>query len=130
MAFPLTHRYFETVYAPSLGASAIQFGRHAAFLLAEGDGRFDIRAMELAADLGFVSRAHRATVDCARLRNAITRLVRAGVVRPLDPTGIGILVAVPPLTGKALDNLSSRLRHIHDHHMATARSTVPRGSGG
>lgn len=114
--FDLTHPYFELVYAPSLGPSAVTLGRHLGRLLALHDVHpVMLCPAALSRELGMRSSSEDPLGTRSLLRRAIERLEHERLARWLEPHLLGILPEVPAVSGRVRDRLPERARRTHDH---------------
>ena len=114
--FDLTHPYFEIVYTPSLGPSAVALGRHLGRLLAAHEVHpVMVCPAALAKELGMRASSEDPLGSRSRLRRAIDRLEHGHIVRWIEPQLLGILPEVSAVSDRVRDRLPDRARRTHDH---------------
>ena len=113
-SFPLTHTYFEVVYAPILGPSAVLVARHLARKLATADDGVAVCPATLARELGLRAGGDDPLGRRSRLRRAIDRLEHHHLARWFDDQHLGLVSAAPALSTRTRDTLPPAARRAHD----------------
>ena len=137
-SFHLTHPYFEMVYAPSLGPSAVLLGRYLGRVLAAHENEtILVCPAALSREVGMRSSSEDPLGERSLLRRTIDRLEHDHIVRWLEPQHLGVLTAVPAVSDRVRDKLPAAARHAHDQfvnvidlrdeprHRATDRGLSP-----
>lgn len=112
-AFPLAHPYFEIVYAPLLGPTAVLLARAMARHLEAAGGPTTVCPVELALEIGIRASSTDPLGRKSHLVHAIDRLAHDHVVSRLGDRVLGVRIAIPPLTARALEKLPPSARHGH-----------------
>lgn len=97
-SFPLAHPYFEIVYAPLLGPTAVLLARAMARHLEAAGGPTTVCPVELALEVGIRSSSTDPLGRRSHLVHAIDRLAHDHVISRLGDRVLGVRVAVPPLS--------------------------------
>lgn len=118
-AFPLEHDYFEIVYAPLTGPTAILLARALARHLDAAGGSTTVCPIELALEVGIRASSTNPLGRKSHLVHAIDRLAHDRIVARLGDRVLGVRVAVPPLGRKALQKLPASA--LRAHHGFAAR---------
>lgn len=116
-SFPLTHSYFEVVYAPILGPSAVLVARHLARVLEAGDEPATVCPATLSLELGLRSNNEDPLGRRSRLRRAIDRLDHHHVARWFDDQHLGLVSAAPAVSTRTRGTLPPAARHAHDRFL-------------
>lgn len=120
-AFPLAHPYFEIVYAPLLGPTAVLLARAMARHLEAAGGPITVCPVELALEIGIRASSTDPLGRKSHLVHAIDRLAHDHIVNPLGGRVLGVRVAVPTLSARALAKLPSAAREAHAHYVLVVR---------
>jgi hypothetical protein len=113
LAFPLVHPYFEIVYAPLLGPTAVLLARAMARHLEAAGGPTTVSPVELALEVGIRASSVDPLGRKSHLVHAIDRLAHDRIVFRLGDRVLGVHVAVPPLRARALEKLPAAARDAH-----------------
>ncbi|KAA0235922.1 MAG: hypothetical protein EDR02_01840 [Actinobacteria bacterium] len=119
-SFPLTHPYFEIVYAPLVGPTAVLLGRAMARHLGIAGGPTTVCPVELALEVGIRASSADPLGKRSSLIHAIDRLAHDRIVSRIDDRVLGVHVAVPPLSARALEKLPAVARDAHNGFVALA----------
>ncbi len=119
-AFPIGHAYFEIVYAPLVGPTAVLLARAMARHLEVAGGPTTVCPIELALEVGIRASSCDPLGRKSHLVRAIDRLAHDHVVSRLDDRVLGVHVAVPPLSARALEKLPAPARGAHEAFVALA----------
>jgi hypothetical protein len=120
-AFPLAHPYFEIVYAPLLGPTAVLLARAMARHLAAARGPTTVCPVELALEIGIRASSTDPLGRKSHLVHAIDRLAHDHVISRLGDRVLGVRVAVSPLSARALDKLPAPVLAAHHDLVALRR---------
>ncbi len=112
--FRLTHPYFEIVYLPLVGPSAVLLARYLGRLLAASEGPITVCAAALARELGLRARSGDAFGIQSSLTKSIDRLEHHRLVRWLDDRHLGVMTEAPAVTDKVRAKLPPAARYAHD----------------
>ncbi len=112
-AFPLEHAYFEIVYAPLVGPTAVLLARAMARHLDFAGGPTTVCPVQLALEVGIRASSTDPLGRKSHLVHAIDRLAHDRIVSPLGDRVLGVHVAVPALSARALEKLPATARHAH-----------------
>jgi hypothetical protein len=112
-AFPLDHAYFEIVYAPLLGPTAVLLARAMARRLEAAGGPTTVCPIELALEVGIRASSTDPLGRKSHLVHAIDRLAHDRIVSRLGDRVLGLRLAVPPLSARALGKLPATARRAH-----------------
>ena len=112
-AFPLCHDYFEIVYAPLVGPTALFLARAMARHIDAAGGPTTIDPVELALEVGIRASSTDPLGKKSHLVHAIERLVHNHIVARLGDRVLGVRDAIPPLSSRALDGLPESIRRCH-----------------
>lgn len=112
-AFALDHPYFEIVYAPLIGPTAVLLARAMGRHLHEAGGPTILDATDLALEIGVRSTAVNAMGRRSRLVRAVDRLARNQIIVRQDDRTLGLRTAVPVLDDKRIGKLPSFARQMH-----------------
>lgn len=112
-AFPLEHVYFEIVYAPLVGPTAVLLARAMARHLEAASGPTTVCPVELALEVGIRASSTDPLGRNSRLVHAIDRLVHDRVACPLGDRVLGVRIAIPLLSGRTLAKLPAPAREAH-----------------
>lgn len=119
-AFPLDHAYFEIVYAPLVGPTAILLARAMARHLDTAGGPTTVCPVELALEVGIRASSTDPLGRKSHLVHAIDRLAHDRIVSRLGERVLGVRVAVPTLSARVLAKLPDPARHAHHDLIALA----------
>lgn len=115
-AFPLAHSYFEIVYAPLLGPTAVLLARAMARHLDAAAGPTTVCPVELALEVGIRASSTDPLGKKSHLVHAIDRLTHDRIVSRLGHRVLGVRTAVPPLSVRALEKLPPPAREAHERY--------------
>ncbi len=124
-AFPLDHAYFEIVYAPLVGPTAVLLARALARHLDAAGGPVTVCPTELALEVGVRASSADPLGKKSHLVHAIERLAHDHVVARLGDRTLGVRVAIPPLSSRALKKVPEAARSAH--HRLLAAEVAPGG---
>lgn len=119
-AFPLEHAYFEIVYAPLLGPTAVLLARAMARHLHTAGGPTTVCPVELALEVGIRASSTEPLGRKSHLVHAIDRLAHDHIVSRLGDRVLGVRVAVPALSTRALERLPAPALEAHHDFIAPA----------
>ncbi|MCZ2110588.1 MAG: hypothetical protein LC118_13650 [Dehalococcoidia bacterium] len=119
-AFPLEHEYFEVVYAPLIGPTAVLLARAMARHLQAAGGPTTVCPVELAMEVGIRASNTDPLGKKSHLVHAIDRLAHDRIVSRLGDRVLGVRVAIPPLSARALEKLPTAARVAHDALVLTS----------
>lgn len=122
-AFALDHAYFEIVYAPLIGPTAVLLARALARHLEVAGGRITVCPIELAMEIGIRAGSGDPLGRKSHLVHAIDRLAHDHVVARLGDRTLGVRVAIPPLSQRTLEKLPETSRRAH--HRLLAAGVAP-----
>lgn len=117
---PLTHDYFEIVYAPLIGPTAVLLARTMARHLEATDGSTTVCPVDLAFEVGVRASHTDPLGKKSHLVHAIDRLVHDRIVVRLGDGVLGVRIDVPPLGAQALAKLPVAAREAHQRYMSIA----------
>jgi hypothetical protein len=120
-SFPLAHPYFEIVYAPLLGPTAVLLARAMARHLEAARGPTTVCPVELALEIGIRASSTDPLGRKSHLVHAIDRLAHDHVISRLGDRVLGVRVAVPPLSARALEKLPAPALATHHDLIALRR---------
>lgn len=112
-AFPLEHAYFEIVYTPLLGPTAVLLARAMVRHLEVAGGPTTVCPVELALEVGIRASSTDPLGRKSHLVHAIDRLAHDHVVSRLGDRVLGVRVAIPSLSTRALEKLPAPAREAH-----------------
>ena len=112
-AFPLGHDYFEIVYTPLVGPTAVLLARAMARHIDAAGGPTTVCPAELALEVGIRASSTDPLGKKSHLVHAIDRLVHNHIVARLGDRVLGVRDAIPPLSSRALDGLPESVRRCH-----------------
>ena len=118
-AFPLDHDYFEIAYTPLVGPSAVLLARAMARHLEAAGGPTTVCPVELALEVGIRASSGDPLGRRSHLVHALDRLVHDHVVSRVDGRVLGVRVAVPPLSDRAVAKLPGPARAAHHQLLET-----------
>lgn len=113
-AFPLEHEYFEVVYAPLIGPTAVLLARAMARHLQTAGGPTTVCPVELAMEVGIRASNTDPLGKKSHLVHAIDRLAHNHVVARLGDRILGVRQAIPPLSPPTLAKLPTPVRMAHE----------------
>ena len=113
-AFPLEHAYFEIVYTPVLGPTAVLLARAMVRHLEAAGGPTTVSPVELALEVGIRASSTDPLGRKSHLVHAIDRLAHDHIVSRLGDRVLGVHVAISPLSTRALEKLPAPAREAHD----------------
>lgn len=111
--FPMDHIYFEVVYAPLLGPTAVLLARAMTRRIVTAGGPVNVDLSELAREIGVGARRSDNVGKKSHIVRAIDRLKHAHVVADLGDHTIGVRAEVPALSSRAVDRMPAMIRDIH-----------------
>lgn len=112
-AFPLSHEYFEIVYAPLVGPSSVLLARAMFRHLDSAGGSTTVLLAELAMEVGVRGTDNKPMGKRSHLARSIDRLVHDRIVVRQGVAALGVRIAVPPLNDHTLDKLPPATRAAH-----------------
>lgn len=112
-AFPLGHEYFEVVYTPLVGPTAVLLARAMARHLELAGGPTTVRPIELALEVGIRASSTDPLGKRSHLVHAIERLAHDHLVVWLGEGVLGVRTAVSLLSARALEKLPPAAREAH-----------------
>ena len=112
-AFPLTHDYFEIVWAPALGPTPVLLARAVARRLDGSGGAVDMSLPALARAIGVRSASLEPMGKRSPLGRAIRRLFHHGILVDLPENSLGLRVAVPAVSQRVLGTLPHEAQVAH-----------------
>lgn len=112
-AFPLEHVYFEIVYTPLLGPTAVLLARAMARHLDAAGGPTTVCPIELAMEVGIRANSTDPLGKNSHLVHAIDRLAHDHIVARLGDRVLGVCEAVPPVSSRALAKLPASALKAH-----------------
>jgi hypothetical protein len=112
-AFPLEHAYLEVVYAPLIGPTAVLLARAMARHLQAAGGPTTVCPVELAMEVGIRASSTDPLGKRSHLVHAIDRLAHDHIVARMGDRVLGIRLAVPALSQRALEKLPAPARDAH-----------------
>lgn len=126
-SFPLAHEYFEVVYTPLLGPTAVLLARAMARHMAAANGPTTVDPVELALEVGIRASSSDPLGRNSHLVHAIDRLAHDHVVVRQGDRVLGVRIAVPPAGSGTLRKLPQSAREAHAR--LTGRGTREAGDG-
>lgn len=117
-AFPLSHDYFEIVYTPLIGPTAVLLARTMARHLASAGGPTTVCPVELALEVGIRARSTDPLGRRSHLVRTIDRLAHDHVVLRQGDRVLGVRLAIPPLAAPALRKVPEPVRRAHEQFLA------------
>lgn len=115
-AFPLEHDYFEIVYTPLVGPTAVLLARAMLRHLKASGSPTLVSAVELALQVGIRASNTDPLGRRSHLVRAIDRLAHDHIAVHLRDRDLGIRVAAPPLSRRALGKVPALARDVHNHY--------------
>lgn len=115
-AFPLEHDYFEIVHAPLVGPTAVLLARAMARHIDAAGGPTTVCPVELALEVGIRASSTDPLGRKSHLVHAIDRLAHDHIVSPLGDRVLGVRVAIPPVSDRALEKLPGTAREAHHRY--------------
>ena len=112
-AFPLGHDYFEIVYTPLVGPTAVLLARAMARHIDAAGGPATVCPVELALEVGIRASSTDPLGSRSHLVHAIDRLVHDHIVSRLGDRVLGVRSAVPLLSDRAISKLPPPSRRAH-----------------
>ncbi len=112
--FPLDHEYFEIVYAPLLGPTAVLVARAMSRHLESTSGPATVCPLDLALEVGIRASDADPLGKKSHLVRALDRLAHDRIVVRLDDRVLGVHQRVPPLGRSRLDRLPRAVRDRHE----------------
>lgn len=119
--FPVEHPYFELVYGPVIGPSAFMVARNFARRLHAADGLVTACPIEVARETGLRASHGEALGRKSQLVKTIARLQRNHLVHPDVDGVLGVVVAVPPISTRWLDQIPATAVAAHHGLLAALR---------
>ena len=111
--FPLEHDYFEIVYTPLVGPTAVLLARAMARHLDAAGGPTTVCPIELAQEIGLRASSAKPLGKKSHLVHAIDRLAHDHIVSRLEDRILGVRVAIPPVSAQTLAKLPVTVRDAH-----------------
>lgn len=125
-AFPLDHDYFEIVYAPLIGPTAVLLARALARHLEAAGGPITVCPIELALEIGIRANGVEPLGRRSHLVHAIDRLAHDRVLARLGDRTLGVRVAIPPLSSRALEKVPEATRLAHHRFVTSEAASAER----
>lgn len=116
--FSLDHQYFEIVYAPLLGPTAVLVARAMSRHLGCACGPVTVCPLELSLEVGIRASDADPLGKKSHLVRALDRLVHDRIVVRLDDRVLGVRQRVPPLGRARLNRLPMAVRQWHQETLA------------
>jgi hypothetical protein len=129
-AFPLSHPYFEIVYAPLVGPTGILLARAMARHVWAAGGPTTVRPAELALEVGIRASSTDPLGRKSHLVHAIDHLAHVRVVARFADRVLGVHLTVPTLNDRTLAKLPAPVREAHDRYAALSGREHPRDARG
>ena len=118
-AFPLGHDYFEIVYAPLVGPTAVLLARAMARHIDAAGGPTTVCPVELALEVGIRASSADPLGRRSHLVHALDRLVHDHIVSRVNDRVLGVRMAIPPLSDRAAAKLPAPARAAHHQVLET-----------
>ena len=118
--FPLAPPYFEIVYAPLLGPTAVLLARAMARHLEAAAGPTTVYPVELALEVGIRASNADPLGRKSHLVHAIDRLAHDRIVTRLGDRVLGVYLSVPAIGRGAVQKLPTTVRRAHETFVASA----------
>lgn len=112
-AFPLGHDYFEIVYTPLVGPTAVLLARAMARHIDAAGGPTTVCPAELALEVGIRASSTDPLGKKSHLVHAIDRLVHTHVISRLGDRVLGVREAIPPVSDRTAEKLPGIVRDLH-----------------
>lgn len=112
-SFPLEHVYFEIVYAPLIGPTAVLLARAMARHIEAAAGPTTVCPVELSLEVGVRASSTDPLGKKSHLVHAIDRLAHDHIVARMGEGVLGVRLAIPPLSARALEKLPPPAREAH-----------------
>lgn len=112
-AFPLAHDYFEIVYTPLVGPTAVLLARAMARHIDAAGGPTTVCPAELALEVGIRASSTDPLGKKSHLVHAIDRLVHNHIVARLGDRVLGVREAIPPVSDRTAEKLPGVVRDLH-----------------
>jgi hypothetical protein len=128
LAFPLTHDYFELVWASTLGPTPVLLARALARRLQASDGDLRVALPDVAREIGVRASSDEPLGARSPIGRAVRRLDHHRIVVRLSDGSAGLRVAVPPVSDRVLQSLPRGVQAAHSRLVsgrATNRSLPP-----
>jgi hypothetical protein len=123
-AFPLEHDYFEIVYTPLVGPTAVLLARAMARHLDAAGGPTTVCPVELALEVGIRASSTDPLGKKSHLVHAIDRLAHNHVIARLGDRVLGVRTAIPPLSERALKKVPAVVQASHRSFLGQPRGTA------
>lgn len=118
-AFPLGHDYFEIVYTPLVGPTAVLLARAMVRHIDAAGGPTTVCPVELALEVGIRASSADPLGRRSHLVHALDRLVHDHIVSRVDDRVLGVRMAIPPLSDRAAAKLPAPARAAHHQVLET-----------
>ena len=112
-AFPLGHDYFEIVYTPLVGPTAVLLARAMARHIEAAGGPTTVCPIELALEVGIRASSTDPLGKKSHLVHAIERLAHDHIVARMGDRVLGVREGVLPLSDRNLARLPALVRVAH-----------------
>ena len=112
-AFPLGHDYFEIVYTPLVGPTAVLLARAMARHIDAAGGPTTVCPAELALEVGIRASSTDPLGKKSHLVHALDRLVHNHVISRLGDSVFGVREAIPPVSDRTVEKLPGIVRDLH-----------------
>lgn len=113
LAFPLGHDYFEIVYTPLVGPTAVLLARAMARHLQAAGGPTTVCPVELALEVGIRASSTDPLGKRSHLVHAIDRLAHNHVVSRLGDRVLGVREGIQPVSDRTVEKLPGVVRDVH-----------------
>ena len=125
-AFPLDHDYFEIAYTPLVGPTAVLLARAMGRHLDAAGGPTTVCPIELALEVGIRASGSDPLGRRSHLVHALDRLVHDHVVSRSGDRVLGVRMAIPPLSDRAVAKLPAPARAAHHQLLGTLAGETDR----
>ncbi|MCB1284208.1 MAG: hypothetical protein KDB20_07760 [Microthrixaceae bacterium] len=115
-AFPLEHDYFEIVYTPLVGPTAVLLARAMARHLDAAGGPTTVCPIELALEVGIRVSSTDPLGKKSHLVHAIDRLAYNHVISRLGDRVLGVREAIPLLSPRVVEKLPAPAQEAHERY--------------
>ena len=116
-AFPLGHDYFEIVYTPIVGPTAVLLARAMARHIDAAGGPTTVCPVELALEVGIRASSTDPLGKKSHLVHAIERLAHDHIVARMGDRVLGVRLAIPALSPRTLARLPESAREVHRRYL-------------
>ena len=127
-SFSLDHVYFEVVYGPLVGPTAVVLARALGRALERAGGTTEADLRELARELGLQSAGDRGPGARSPLARALRRLEHIRVTRWKERGVLAVVAAAPSVSPRVLEGLPVAAQDLHFEYVATSSPSATRWS--